>query len=1084
MNEANEDAAQLLWDQSQCMVFEACVPPCSLSVIGGPGSGKTTVLEECVRRILSADPERTIAVLTPDRRAAGKLRNSLSTQLGGRGENLTVKSIAAFSFAIVSHFAQAHGQREPELMAGPDQDSLLRDIFSLAEAGYLPELDARALARLGISQQASEFPAFRAEIRDLITRAAELDLTATELSQLAQQYHREAWAFGARVMERYEAALATQASAANTSPDRIDHARVITRAAAALQAWGGPLQKPAGDRSAVVGFSSAEENAPHWDFVFVDDVHNATLAVRSLLRALQMNGTNVVTFGNPDQGVQSYRGGIFQLPVVLTKSARAGGIGARELPLLGSYRAREAIASVIAGITEGIPTAGVSQHRRSAPEAGAPTHDQEPPIQAKEASAAVLEQRDYGAHTPIRAEQSQSHTEHVAALSFPNESEELAYIAHTARELHLLRGVPYSEIVVITRSRALHAALRAGLVRHGVPVRAENLNTPLREQPAVAALLACVQLAIADFSTLRDSELSEMLTEVLVGKLGSLDPLSLRILGRRVVSALSAAGSAVTLYEAWASFVHDPQAAPFAEFPELAPLANALRAGRSAHSRRETAAQVLWGMWKALDVAEVWRERALGTGILAEQANADLDAVIQLFRVAQRLEERDIRAASIERLLEHLASQDLPEDSVARAGSVADAVTLATPASTVGHEWGHVIISGLNEGVWPNTRLRNPLTQVPELVSVVVEALVNGDHTTQPTQLRREVVADELRMLLQAVSRARESVIFTCVHSEDTQPSRFLRWLAQREGNPTQLRHAPRTVRVLGATALVGELRQALHYGTAPVRERAHELLNVLAMHDVRGADTQWWFDQLAVPDADPSHGADTVVAVSPSAVDSMLTCPLRGFLDGIGGEDTDRFASANVGTLIHAIAEQFPHGSAAEMLAQLDARWGELGLAPGSMSEQREYQAARKMLETFASYIKQAPPGVLVEKRAYGEIDGITVHARLDRLEFDPDHPTRLVVADIKTGKQAPTKSEVAEHPQMLLYQWLVDRQGVALREVDETGKPLPLTADERIVQEAIQRGEQLHSLGAQLIYVRREPKKQLPVYQQSEAG
>lgn len=40
----------------------------------------------------------------------------------------------------------------------------------------------------------------------------------------------------------------------------------------------------------------------------------------------------------------------------------------------------------------------------------------------------------------------------------------------------------------------------------------------------------------------------------------------------------------------------------------------------------ESAERILWKLWSASDVAEQWRQDALGEGEKADQANADLDS--------------------------------------------------------------------------------------------------------------------------------------------------------------------------------------------------------------------------------------------------------------------------------------------------------------------------------------------------------------------------------------------------------------------------------------------------------------------------
>ena len=49
---------------------------------------------------------------------------------------------------------------------------------------------------------------------------------------------------------------------------------------------------------------------------------------------------------------------------------------------------------------------------------------------------------------------------------FANEDEEIAYVATRMRR-HLLEGVPYSDMAVLTRSAAMHRAARRSFLRYG-----------------------------------------------------------------------------------------------------------------------------------------------------------------------------------------------------------------------------------------------------------------------------------------------------------------------------------------------------------------------------------------------------------------------------------------------------------------------------------------------------------------------------------------------------------------------------------------------------------------------------------------
>lgn len=123
-------------DQSQQAVVSACediarshIGGRALSVIGAASTGKTTLLRRCLQAVLRHSPNASIAVLSPDRRAADETRNTIVGELKVLGEHVRVRSISAFAFAIVSRYAQAVGRKEPELLSGPEQDALIKELL-------------------------------------------------------------------------------------------------------------------------------------------------------------------------------------------------------------------------------------------------------------------------------------------------------------------------------------------------------------------------------------------------------------------------------------------------------------------------------------------------------------------------------------------------------------------------------------------------------------------------------------------------------------------------------------------------------------------------------------------------------------------------------------------------------------------------------------------------------------------------------------------------------------------------------------------------------------------------------------------
>ena len=1050
--EVDQEEREWRWDESQQAVLDAWGRGARLSVLGAPGTGKTTLAKACAAKVYRAYPDARIAVLSPDRRSAGALRNELSMELGGLGEQVVVQSIAAFSYAIIAAFAQQAGRRAPELIAGPDQDAIVKTILEMAGEGLLPGLDEAAFERIGISLDTAQAPAFRAEMRDLITRAAELELSPIELAAVGREHDRPVWEFGSLLMGRYESALATEAAMQNVNPDRVDNARLITHAAALLRRQG--REDSRGDAGSSSGASAKVVPALAWDFVIVDDVQNATLALRSLLRELIALGSAVVTFGNPDQGVQGFRGGIAQLPQLLARSSKSGGIEARRFVLAGAYRGNSALQAMAQQVAAAIHVAGASAHRRVQLAGGKLHSDQRSLPEAEQNSPAFEKDKAY-------------------ALSFPNDSEELAFVAHQLKRKHLLDGVPYSQMAVITRSHEAHRALRGGLIRYGVPVASQPSLLPLRQQPAVAALLECVRLALPEPELVAANEtVQPELTEVgairqrVMGVIGGpylgVDPVELRRMERRLAAAAQLAGKDSIAADVWFSFANAPGDSVFAEEPALLPLIGALLAARKAVDAGQSASKVLWQIWKECGKAEQWRALALGSGMEADQANADLDAVMQLFRVVQRLEDQSGRSVSVEDLLAHLDAQDLPEDTVAASANLSSAVTLTTASMAVGRSWPHVIVMGVNEGVWPNTKLRGPISAVPELVSTVVGSALAGTQI-EPTQLRSEVIDDELRMLLQAVTRASESLILTCVATSEIAPSRFIRWLTAGEHPVLELKHQEESVEVLGVTSLVAQLRRAMEYGEEQTQQAANDILNSLREAGVTEADESQWVDQYSVTGAPESADLQAVV-ISPSRVSAMLECPLRGFLESVGGADEGSQFHALRGTLVHRLAQEYPQGDEKKMLQELRRCWPNVASELGKVEAEREFGKTQAMVRALALYLQQAPQGAVVEVDARKDWENYRVRARLDRLEYDPANPSQVRVVDFKTSSSVPSTEQALSHPQLLLYQWLVNN-GV----ISDSGSF---------------KGSQLRSKGAQLVYLGKESKAGAVVREQPEAG
>ncbi|HLS93012.1 MAG TPA: UvrD-helicase domain-containing protein, partial [Microbacterium sp.] len=111
------------WDPEQQAVLD--LPPGhSGTVLGAPGSGKTSVLVERVARLLSGDAPALAAdevvVLTPTRASATRLRDRLGRAVPVATPGPLARSVGSFAFQVVRADHLARGEEPPELLTGAE----------------------------------------------------------------------------------------------------------------------------------------------------------------------------------------------------------------------------------------------------------------------------------------------------------------------------------------------------------------------------------------------------------------------------------------------------------------------------------------------------------------------------------------------------------------------------------------------------------------------------------------------------------------------------------------------------------------------------------------------------------------------------------------------------------------------------------------------------------------------------------------------------------------------------------------------------------------------------------------------------
>jgi RecB family exonuclease len=167
--------------------------------------------------------------------------------------------------------------------------------------------------------------------------------------------------------------------------------------------------------------------------------------------------------------------------------------------------------------------------------------------------------------------------------------------------------------------------------------------------------------------------------------------------------------------------------------------------------------------------------------------------------------------------------------------------------------------------------------------------------------------------------------------------------------------------------------------------------------------------------------------------LEAVMVCPARWFLTTEAGGSGPAHQSANIGQLVHALAQRVATGDAAPdldaLMGQVDEVWGRLHFRT-PWSAAREHDRIQLALARFLAWREANPRRLLaVEERFETDVDlgggeVVTLQGYADRLELDADG--RVVVVDLKTQKSAPTGPAVQRHVQLGLYQYAVDHGAV----------------------------------------------------------
>lgn len=461
-----------------------------------------------------------------------------------------------------------------------------------------------------------------------------------------------------------------------------------------------------------------------------------------------------------------------------------------------------------------------------------------------------------------------------------------------------------------------------------------------------------------------------------------------------------------------------------------------------------------------------------------------------------------------------------------------------------------------------DARLRQRAQQAEQQAG---EQSVPPAHIRSYPERVRDTRHDELRMFAVAATRASTRLVLTAVRNDDQAPGEFFDFVLPTDAVsdstdvPITRVRRPATLRSLVAELRRTLVEESMNAMRAEDAQQEDTQQNGAQMHNAPEEDTltpeasayrldaasrtlarlanaqapgaapdEWWgllplsstellFAHRPADHAelDENHGEDgeeqaenpaenpgrRTITLSPSRLETIHSSPLDWLVSAARAEaQTD--LSRSLGTLVHAIAEEYPTGTLEELQTALDERISSLGVPARKEDETDEeyrervpwesyalYERAKRMILRLSYYYRQhmgdagwqnlgvegsfavRVPVPFDPAGEVGELDALLT-GRVDRLEGTApaeDGTRRYAIVDLKTGKSKPTGSEMETHPQLAAYQIAVEAgAGEQLEEryraeaaALEAGEPLP---DAR-PQELEYTGYTGHSAGAALV-------------------
>ena len=249
-------------------------------VLGSAGAGKTTTLISSVeQRLREGVPAREILVLTYGKSAVREFKESLAARTSG----IVLPYIGTFhalAYLIVMGSVSTSNLERPELprlLSGAEEEARIRQLI----AGVLAD---HTSSGAGIEwpsslRGAAKTQSFAREVRNVIARLKELQLTGADLITLGEQEGRPEWEIAGHIATNDTQVMALE--------NVMDYNSLLL---------------------AAITLAPSSPVLSHISHVYIDEYQEVGPLHRQLLAVISQRATVLVAVGNPHESVFGFRG--------------------------------------------------------------------------------------------------------------------------------------------------------------------------------------------------------------------------------------------------------------------------------------------------------------------------------------------------------------------------------------------------------------------------------------------------------------------------------------------------------------------------------------------------------------------------------------------------------------------------------------------------------------------------------------------------------------------------------------------------------------------------------------------------------